>query len=63
MTPNKNNVPTNKYKAESLPNFEKLTALLNQQVHPRRTLQAIVSLRKPLTDGGNYRLKETQIFI
>lgn len=29
---------------EKYPNFAKLTALLNQQKHPRRTLMALVAL-------------------
>lgn len=59
MTPKNKKVPTNKHKAGSLPNFEKLTALLNQQEHPRQMLRAIVSLGKPLPQGGNHRFKET----
>lgn len=61
MTPKENNVPTKKYKAGSLPNFEKLTALLNQQKHPRRMLRAIVSLSKPLLESGNHRLQKSKI--
>ncbi len=38
----------------SYPNFEKLTALLNQQKHPKRMLKTIVSLTKPLTNGCNH---------
>ena len=30
--------------AERYPNFAKLTTLLNQQKHPRRTLRALVAL-------------------
>lgn len=59
----KENVPIAKYKAGSLPNFEKLTALLNQQEHPRRMLRAIVSLSKPLPESGNYRLQEPQVLV
>lgn len=61
MTPKWKNVPTSKYKAGSLPNFEKLTALLNQQKHPRRMLRAMVSLSKPLPESGNHRLNEPQV--
>lgn len=61
MTPKENNVPTKKYKAGSLPNFEKLTALLNQQKHPRRMLRAIVSLSKPLLESSNHRLQKSKI--
>lgn len=53
------NIPINTYKAGSLPNFEKLTALLNQQKHPRRILWTIVSLSKPLTNSGNHHLQKT----
>lgn len=63
MTPKWKNVPTNKYKAGSLPNFERLTTLLNQQEHPRRMLRAIVSLSKPLPESGNYRLQEPQVLV
>lgn len=35
---------TEKYKVGSLPNFEKLTALLNQQKYPRRMLRAVITL-------------------
>lgn len=44
MTTRENNVPATKYKAGSLPNFEKLTALLNQQDHPRKTLRILVEM-------------------
>lgn len=30
--------------AERYPNFARLTALLNQQKHPRRTLHSLISL-------------------
>lgn len=63
MTPKEINVPTNKYKAGSLPNFERLTALLNQQKHPRRMLQTVVSLSKPLPESGNYRLQEPKVLV
>lgn len=63
MTPKWKNVPTNKYKAGSLPNFEKLTALLNQQKHPKRMLRAVVSLSKPLPHGGNHGLQEPQVLV
>lgn len=45
----------------SFPNIEKLTALLNQQKHPRRMLRAICSLAKPLPERGDHRLQEPQI--
>lgn len=63
MTPNKSNVTTTKYKAGSLPNFEKLTALLNQQDHPRRMLRAIVLLSKPLSQCKNHSLQEPNVTI
>lgn len=63
MTPKKMNVPTSKYKAGSLPNFERLTALLNQQKHPRRMLRAMVSLGKPLSESGDQRLQEPQVLV
>lgn len=63
MTPKGNNVPTRKYKAGSLPNFEKLTALLNQQDHPRRMLQAIVLLSKPLSQCENHSLQKPNVTI
>lgn len=59
----KENVPIAKYKAGSLPNFEKLTALLNQQKHPRRMLWAIVSLSKPLPESGDDCLQEPQVLV
>lgn len=52
-----------KYKAGSLPNFEKLTALLNQQKHPRRMLRAVVSLSKPLPESGDDRLQKPQVLV
>lgn len=58
MTPKEIYVPTNECKAGSLPNFERLTALLNQQEHPRRTLRAITSLCKPLPQSGDYHLQK-----
>lgn len=35
---------------ERFPNFAKLTALLNQQEHPRRTLHAVLSILE--REGG-----------
>ncbi len=52
------NILTIKSKTGNLPNFEKLTALLNQQKRPRRMLRVIVSLSKPLLDGGDHRLQK-----
>ncbi len=42
----------------SRPNFEKLTALLNEQRHPRRTLRALVSVCKPPLNGGDHGLQK-----
>ena len=36
--------------AERYPNFARLTALLNQQKHPRRTLRALISILE--REGG-----------
>lgn len=63
MTPKENNVPTNRYKAGSLPNFERLTALLNQQERPRQMLRAIVSLSEPLPQSGNNCLQKSQVLL
>lgn len=44
-------------------NIEKLTALLNQQKHPRRMLRAVVSLSKPLPESGDDRLQKPQVLV
>lgn len=38
------------YTEEEYPNIAKLTALLNQQKHPRRTLRALISILE--REGG-----------
>ena len=39
----------------AFPNIEKLAALLNQQKHPRRMLQTIILLAKPIPECGDHR--------
>lgn len=51
------------YKKGSLPNFEKLTALLNQQKNPRKTLDALVLLAKPACDCGYHRSQEPKVIV
>ena len=50
-------------RGESYPNFKKLTALLNEQRHPRRSLRALVSVCKPPLNGGDHGLQKSQILI
>lgn len=54
----KENRSTAAERGGSRPNFEKLTALLNEQGHPRQTLRALVSLCKPALDGGDQGLQK-----
>ena len=57
MTP-KEKAGINQYKAGSLPNFERLTALLNRQKTPKRALQTVILLGKPLLHSSDQRLQE-----
>ena len=47
-------------KAERYPNLARLTALLNQQKHPRRTFRTLVDLlgRKEQEGGAQYDTRE-----
>ena len=54
MTQNEKNTSNIDYGDGSFPNIEKLTALLNQQKHPRRMLQAIILLAKPIPERNDH---------
>lgn len=63
MKPERKIVPIHTYKVGSLPNFERLTALLNRQPRPRFTLCAVVSLAEPLPDSSNDGLKKAKVLV
>lgn len=55
MLPKDKSISDIDYGGGSFPNIEKLAALLNQQKHPRRMLQTIILLAKPISESGDHR--------
>ena len=54
MPKNEKNTSDIDYGDGNFPNIEKLAALLNRQKHPRRMLQALILLAKPIPEGSDY---------